>query len=142
MDTLILYSSRGNSAKKVADSILENLKQNAQIFCLNNNDIRAQSLNFSSLILVCPTYGDEELETDMEFFLINSDWNNHVNKFFSVCELGLYRGYTETSQGAGAIISNYLKSKGLFLHKKILSVDSIPLEDFSLIRKWSYGLYE
>ena len=141
MNTLILYSSRGNSAKKVAESISKNSNHKSKIFCLNNNEIKAQSLDFSYLILVCPTYGDEELESDMENFLINSDWNNHSNKLFSVCELGLYRGYTETSQGAGAIISKYLKSKGLLLHKKILSVDSIPLEDFTLIKKWSDGLY-
>jgi len=140
MDTIIIYASRGNSAKKVAESILENLSEKAQILCVNNNELKAQLLDFKSLIIVCPTYGDEELESDMESFLVSSDWKTHSGKIFSVCELGLYRGYTETAQGAGAIISNYLKSKGLVPHKNILSVDSIPLEDFSLIKKWSEGL--
>jgi flavodoxin len=141
-DNLILYASRGNSAKKVAEFLQENLNDNSQIICVNNNVIKAEDFNFSLLILVCPTYGDEELEADMENFLIKSNWNNHRGKYFTVCELGLYRGYLETCQGAGAIISNYLKSKGLLLHSNILSIDSIPLEDFSLIKKWSDALFE
>jgi len=140
METIILYASRGNSAKKVAECILQNLEYTAQIMCLNNNSITPNSLDFNYFIFVCPTYGDEELETEMEKFLISSDWKIHYGKFFSVCELGLYRGYLETTQGAGVIISKYLQSKGLVMHKNILSVDSIPLEDFTLIKTWSKGL--
>jgi flavodoxin len=142
IDNLILYASKGDSAKKVAEFLQDNLIDNSQIICVNNNVIKAEDFNFSLLILVCPTYGDEELETDMENFLIKSNWNNHRGKYFTVCELGLYRGYLETSQGAGILISNYLKLKGLLLRCNILSIDSMPLEDFSLIKKWSDALFE
>lgn len=136
MGKLLLYASRGNSAKKVADFLLGNFEDDSRIICVNNSNINARDLDFSLLILICPTYGDEELESDMEQFLINSDWTGHEGKYFAVCELGLYRGYLETAQGAGSIITNFLKSKGLLLRKKVLSVDSIPLEDFSLIKIW------
>jgi flavodoxin len=140
MDTVILYASRGNSAKKVAEFILKNLDHEAQIMCVNNKSLVPNPLDFDYFIFVCPTYGDEELEADMERFLISSDWKIHFGRFFSVCELGLYRGYLETNQGAGVIISKYLQSKGLIMHKNILSVDSIPLEDYTLIKTWSQGL--
>ena len=65
MNPLILYSSRGNSAKKVAEEVKYNLAVSSDIICLNNQKVKAEDLNFDFLILVCPTYGDEELETEM-----------------------------------------------------------------------------
>jgi hypothetical protein len=76
----------------------------------------------------------------MEDFLVQSDWKNHQKKNFTVCELGLYRGYLETEQGAGIVIKQYLLNKKLFFLGNLLSVDSIPLEDFSLIDKWSHKI--
>jgi flavodoxin len=140
MNYLIVYASRGNSAKKVAEVIRSDFQVKPEIICLNEKKITAERLKFDYLILICPTYGDEELETEMENFLIDSDWSLHVQKMFSVCELGLYRGYKETAQGAGLIIAKFLKAKGMILNQKIMSVDSIPLEDFSLITKWSKEL--
>lgn len=140
MKRLIIYASRGISAQRVAQAINENFINKFQIICVNNEEIDAQMLEFEHLILVCPTYGDEELETGMERFLINSNWNKHKSKKFSVCELGLYRGYEDVTQGAGRIICEFLKSKGLIMTTKLLSVDSIPLEDFSLINKWCNNL--
>jgi flavodoxin len=137
MDYFIVYASRGNSARKVAEAVRTNFLEMPDIICLNEVKITAENLKFDYLILICPTYGDEELETQMEKFLIDSDWSLHSNKLFSVCELGLYRGYKEIAQGAGRIIANFLQSKGMILNQRIMSVDSIPLEDFSLIFKWS-----
>ncbi|PXY44074.1 hypothetical protein DMB68_16680 [Flavobacterium hydrophilum] len=135
--TLIVFSSKGNSAKNSAFRILDNLNKETEILCLNDNFTLAQNLEFKNLILVCPTYGDEEMERRMEDFLVKSDWNNHQKKNFAICELGLYRGYLETEQGAGIIIKKYLLNKNLFFLGNLLSVDSIPLDDFSLIDKWS-----
>jgi flavodoxin len=140
MTIQLIYASRGSSAKRVAESISENIRCECKILCVNNIEIFAQNLIFDYLIVVCPTYGDEELESDMEDFLLKSNWDLHLNKKFSVCELGLYRGYKEINQGAGRIISNFLESKGLCIRGNILSVDSIPLEDFTLIEKWSKNL--
>ena len=140
MNRLLVFASKGNSARKVAEEIASNFSTQPDIICLNDKLIKAEDLYFDHLILVCPTYGDEELETEMENFLVESEWALHRNKEFSVCELGLYRGYLETAQGAGRIIANFLQSKGMILKHKIMSVDSIPLEDFSLIIKWSKEL--
>jgi flavodoxin len=140
MIVLIVYSSKGNSTRFVAEEISKSHDDNCEIYCLNNQRIRSENLRFDHLILVCPTYGDEELEIEMEKFLIESDWSNHNNKSFSVCELGLYRGYADTSQGAGKIISRYLKEKNLCRKGVIYSVDSIPLGDLSLVKKWSKSL--
>lgn len=139
---VIVFSSKGNSAKTVAMQILKNSNDNVEILNLNENFILAQNFVFDFLILVCPTYGDEELEITMENFLVQSDWSIHENKKFAVCELGLYRGYKETQLGAGIIIINFLNHKNLSLIGNLLSLDSLPLVDFTLINKWSSNLSE
>jgi flavodoxin len=139
-NALIVFSSKGNSARSIALRIHANLGNTAEILCLNDSFILAEELDFKHLILVCPTYGDEEMERTMENFLVHSEWGKHGGKKFAVAELGLYRGYIETEQGAGIIIRNYLSSKNLVFCGAMLSVDSIPLEDFSLIDQWSKKL--
>ena len=137
MKAVIIYSSKGNSTKQVALSIKANIRYESTLINLYDCDIKSENIDFDLLVLVCPTYGDEELEIKMEQFLILSDWSKHKSKKIAVCELGLYRGYKETSLGAGKIIFEFLKSKGLKTETKILSIDSLPLEDFLLIEKWS-----
>lgn len=137
---IIIFSSKGNSAKNAAYRIFENFDEEANILSLNEDFVLAENLDFERIILVCPTYGDEEMERSMEDFLVKSNWEKHQNKIFSVCELGLYRGYMETEQGAGVLIRKYLINQGLVACGILLSVDSIPLEDFSLIDKWSQNI--
>lgn len=133
---IIIFSSKGNSAKNIAYRILDNFGRQANILSLNEDFILAENLEFERIILVCPTYGDEEMERSMEDFLVKSNWEKHKSKIFSVCELGLYRGYLETEQGAGVLIRKYLSNQGLVSFGALLSIDSIPLEDFSLVDKW------
>lgn len=139
---VIVFSSKGNSTKTVAMQICKNSNDSVEIINLNENFILAQNFDFDFLILVCPTYGDEELEITMENFLVKSDWNGHENKKFAVCELGLYRGYKETQLGAGVIIVNFLNHKKLSLIGNLLSLDSLPFVDFTLLNKWSSNLSE
>jgi flavodoxin len=136
MKFVVIYASRGNSAKLVGESICDNLQSETLLICVNGINIDADELEFDHLFLVCPTYGDEELEIEMELFLTRSNWFRHKMASFSVCEIGLYRGYLETAMGAGKIISDFLSSKGLIRKGNVLSVESMPLNNFSLISKW------
>jgi flavodoxin len=140
MKVVVIYASRGNSAKVISEYIKDSLQLEALLVCVNGNNIDAAELDFDHLILVCPTYGDEELEIEMELFLTRSNWFRHKNSSFSVCELGLYRGYLETTMGAGKIISDFLISKGLVRKGSLLSVETMPINSFLLINKWVKGL--
>lgn len=136
MNVIIVYASKGQSGKKVAEEIKLNLPFDSQIICLNNNSKLAEDIFFDWIFLVSPTYGDGELEISMERFLVNSDWKQHVNKKYSVCELGLYRGYEQRTMGAGVLIDQYLFQAGLKKKGQILSIDSVPLDSLDLVLKW------
>ncbi len=134
---MIVFTSKGNTAEKVANHIKSRTELfSSDVLNLNTHAAPAQELSFSNLLLICPNYGDAELETGMEQFLVSSDWTIHKQKYFAVCELGLYRGYEDVSMGAGGIIKNYLEDAGLNFMGPMLSLDSIPLEDFDLINTW------
>jgi flavodoxin len=133
---IIVYASKGRSGKIIAQEIKARLSYESNIICLNENEVNSEDLSFDWLILVSPTYGDAELEIGMEKFLTRSSWLVSVNRYFSVCELGLYRGYDQKSMGAGSIIDKFLTDHGLIRRGNILSIDSVPLQNLSLIEKW------
>jgi flavodoxin len=132
---MIIYASKGNSAKLVAERIYDNLNSETPIVNLYSH-FRLVDQMINKLIFVSPTYGDEELEEKVEDFLINSNWLKYKKLSFYVCELGLYRGYVEPHFGSGNIIIKYLNAKELEFKPPLLSVDSMPLNDFSLIDQW------
>jgi flavodoxin len=136
MKVLIVYASKGHSGKRVAEEIKSNLDMDSKIVCLNEERVHAQDSSFDWIFLVSPTYGDAEVEMAMENFLVNSNWNTHCGKNYSVCELGLYRGYEERTMGAGILIDQFLVKAGLERRGQILSLDSVPLNTLELVSKW------
>lgn len=132
----IIFSSKGNSAKKVAVHIRNEINENSFIVNISDDFRLVETLEFNQLVLISPTYGDEELEETMEKFLIESNWDSHKGKDLFICELGLYRGYEITKQGAGQLIKSYLTQKELIPRGEIMSIDSLPLENYELINTW------
>jgi flavodoxin len=136
MRVLIVYASKGQSGKKIAEEIKSYIDVESVIVCLNEEIIQAQNKSFDWIFLVSPTYGDAEVEIAMENFLVKSNWSVHSGKNYSVCELGLYRGYEQRSMGAGIVIDQYLFEAGLVRRGQILSIDSVPLKSLDLVSKW------
>jgi flavodoxin len=121
----VLYFSKGGSSLKVAESF--------GLPLVNVND--APDLNkYNALIVVCPTYGDEELPPEMEDFLIKL---KITNKKYAVCELGNRFGH-EGEEGFGAaIIIEYFLNKLNWKKIDRLSLDSVPDIDWSDLKKWT-----
>ncbi len=140
MNALVVFASKGLSAKQVAGYIAEKLI--CPMIHLNTDFILAEKLIFQNLILVSPTYGDAELEMSMENFLVNSKWSIHHGKSFSVCEMGLYRGYQESTMGSGMTISTKLSTEGLNRRGYLLSIDSVPFKNelYSHVDNWINSL--
>lgn len=78
--------------------------------------------NYQNLIIICPTYGDEELPIVMEDYLLSLD----CIKNFAVCELGNYYGYDDYTFGAARIIRGILLNKGWHEFYPSGSVDTLP----------------
>ena len=130
---LVIYHSQKDKsntfkvAKKI--SILLNIK-NKKIGSFNFN-------KYNFFIIVCATYGDEELPFEVEDFLENL---SILNKKYCICELGNYFGTKEKEFGAAKIIEdklNYLKWEKVH---KTLSLDTVPNIRHNELEKWIFKL--
>ena len=83
MFEVVLYYSKGGKAKKVAEFF--------KLPILNIlNALNDKYLDrYSNIIIVCPTYGDEELPLEVEDCLLKLKIKN---KNYAICELGNFFG--------------------------------------------------
>lgn len=92
---------------------------------------------YENIIIVCPTYGDEELPFEMEDFLLNL---KTIKKSFAVCELGNFFGHEKEFGAANIIRFELEKRKWKCLDS--LSLDSVPEIDWISLKKWKKKLSE
>lgn len=135
MRTAIIYgSSHGKTAKVVAE-VVQYLNTHVDVYNTkefkNPDVLRAYDL----LLFFSPTYGDEELQEDMESFLRRFE-QDLSGRYFAICELGSYYGYDDFSFGAMRIIRRHLlKLNGQELCEP-LSLDSFPRINWRHLLDW------
>jgi flavodoxin len=141
-DLIVFFSSRGNQAKNVALEVLHhiglplnNLIDVSLIDCVDN-------LDFDYAIFICPTYGDEELEINMERFIVALKSKEVPSRSFSVIELGLYRGYDVTTMGAARLVSSWLRHICWIERVPSLSLDSVNNDFFIVLKNWLNKYYK
>ena len=140
MKTVVLYGSSYGSTRMVVKK-LEHLVD----FPFDSFDVKklkdSSSLDKYELFLFfSPTYGNEELQPDMERFIISFK-PDMSNKYYAICELGNYYGY-DSDFGAMKIIRYHLEK---LLGKELispLSMDSLPKKDWKALDKWCGKLNE
>jgi flavodoxin len=141
MKTIILYGSTRGSTERVVKALSKYLSFSYEVRnvkLLQNSDVLNQ---YDLLIFFAPTYGDEELQDDMENFL--SICNNDLSgKFYAICELGNYYGYDDFSFGAMRIISHKLDILNAKQFIQPLSMDSLPKKDWDALERWCFLLNE
>jgi len=89
---------------------------------------------YDVFLFFCPTYGNEELQQDMERFIIDFKLDMS-SKYYAICELGNYYGY-EADFGAMKIIRHHLEK---LCGKELvspLSMDSLPKKDWKAFATW------
>ncbi len=135
---LVVFSSRGNSAKVVAEKVSECLEC-PSVWLREGAGVYEPHPHTGYFIFVCPTYGDGELDLATESFLLSVDWRLFTGRNYSICELGLYRGYQEVALGAGEILDVYLKQQGMVRRGRILSVDSVGWREewLGVVESWA-----
>lgn len=89
------------------------------------------------LILLCPSYGDEEHEEHFEDFLHSQDWRPAAGMRFAFCELGVYTGYEEFGHGLLPMVYQLLEKNGLTELVPSLALDSVPITDWSAVDAWA-----
>lgn len=89
---------------------------------------------YETFLFFAPTYGNEELQLDMERFIIAFKLDLS-NKRYAICELGNYYGY-ETDFGAMRILRYHLdRLCGTELISP-LSLDTLPKKDWQAFTRW------
>lgn len=92
--------------------------------------------NESCLVLLCPTYGDAELQDEFEEFLLKYDWTLCAGTPFAFCELGIYTGYEDFGHGLAGIVCSILQRHGLYELVPPLAIDAVPITDWHLVDVW------
>ena len=91
MKTALLYASSHGRTKKVLTEALELLDVEPDVFNVKDGVDQGRLEEYDLLIFFCPTYGDEELQDDMENFIADFDLEL-AGKQFAICELGNFYG--------------------------------------------------
>ena len=125
MNIVILYAStHGKTAKVVAETV-QHLNAPAEMFDVRSVESAERLAGYDLYLFFAPTYGDEELQIDMERFLLRCELDL-AGKYFAICELGSYYGYEDFSFGTKRILRKYLLEwHGTELCEP-LSLDSFP----------------
>lgn len=141
MKTALYYASfnpKGSSAV-IVDRLKEKL-----LFPVDGKNVvdlpKAEDMaNYDFYIFLVATYGDQELQDDIEKYLI-SIHQDLTGKKFAICELGNYYGYDDYSFGSGKIIESHLVSKNAAARVPIASIDTLPKIDWQAIDRWVIAL--
>lgn len=135
MKTAIVYGSTHGRTAKVTDTIARELKMPPDIFRAKEITDAAVFEPYDLLLFCCPTYGDEELQVDMEDFLLRVELKL-AGKLFAICELGSYYGYDDFSFGAMRVIRGRLLEAGGTEVCQPLSLDSFPKVNWDHLLTW------
>jgi len=135
MKAAILYASSHGRTRKVLGEVLQHLALRPDVYDVKEGMAQDRLADYDLLVFLCPTYGDEELQEDMENFLDAFTLDLH-GKRFAICELGNYYGYDDFSFGAMRIIRARLLQLGGKELCEPLSLDSFPKTAWGHLSDW------
>lgn len=135
MKALLLYGSTNGRTRKTVNTAVQRLALKPDVVNVKEPPSTEQISAYDLLLIFCPTYGDEELQTDMEDFI--KDFSlDLTGKRFVICELGNYYGYEDFSLGAMPILRRRLLGLGAQELCSPLSLDSFPRLEESHLHRW------
>jgi flavodoxin len=133
---MIICATVSGTTARVAERLARRLGE-TQVADLKTADPAHMQIAGPYLVLLCPTYGDQELEPGFERFLMQWDWHSHRGLRFAFGELGIYTGYEEFGHGLIPMVYSILRSNGLRELVPPLSLDSMPLTDWVKLDAWA-----
>ncbi len=135
MKTGILYGSCHGRTRKVVEHVRARLAVEVDVHDAKEVADPAALAMYDILFVFCPTYGDEELQPDIESFLLRFD-TRLDGRLFTVCELGNYYGYDDYTFGALRIIRSHWVALGARELCGPLSLDSLPQVPWGHLDRW------
>jgi flavodoxin I len=135
MRALVIYgSSRGNT-RLVVNRLSEKLDFYIDIAEVSTLLDPNKIMEYDLLLFFASTWGDGELQIDMENFFIRHLINLN-GKPYAICELGNYYGYDDFTFGAAYILKNLLEKWNGYELVESFSMDSFPLKDWNSLARW------
>lgn len=137
---VVLYASSHGSTRAVVKRLATMVR--FSVDCFDVKDLKDWSSldHYQAFLFVSPTYGNEELQPDMEKFIVNFKLDMS-RKQYAICELGNYYGF-DSDFGAMRIIRYHVeKLCGTELISP-LSMDSLPKKDWKALATWCGKLNE
>jgi flavodoxin len=128
MKTVVLYASSHGSTRRVVKKLAETLKFSFDCFDVKSLADSSSMDQYDVFLFFSPTYGNEELQQDMEKFIVDFKLDMS-HKYYAICELGNYYGY-EVDFGAMKIIRHHLEKLCGTELVTPLSMDSLPKKDW------------
>lgn len=141
MKIAIVYGTSHKTTQKIVNKLSQWWRFDYSVFNVADFPNAESLATFDLLVFVCPTYGDEELQEDMERFLVGSDFRLDKVKYV-ICETGNYYGYDNFSFGAMNIIEDRLLSLGASKYCQGLSLDTLPRVSWHVLERWALSLNE
>lgn len=133
---MVIFSTVGGTTRKVAKRIAARI---GDTVCVDAQTARATppASDDSCVVLLCPAYGDEELEDHFESLLLEWNWSALSGNSFAFCEIGIYTGYEDFGHGLARMVRQKLHAHGLRELVPPLSVDAVPISDWAMIDAWA-----
>ena len=139
MKAALLYGSSYGKTRKVIAEFLARLCLRPEVFDVKLRPTADKLAAYELFMFFAPTYGDEELQDDMEDFIVRSGFDP-AGKHFVICELGNYYGYDNYAFGAMPILRKWLLQNNGREFFTPLSLDSYPKVHWEHLRDWTNQL--
>ena len=136
MKVALLFSSQHGRTRKAVQEALPHLAPAPEVFDVKESPPAEKIQSCDVLLVFSPTYGDEELQQDMEDFLRGFS-ANLAGRRFALCELGNYGGYDDFSFGAAHILRRRLRELGATELCSALSLDAMPRIQWEHLHQWA-----
>ena len=135
MKALLVFGSTGGNTRTVAHRIQSFLKFPIDVVDVASVKDVDVFLNYDFVLFFASTWGDGELQIDMEDFFVNFS-PNLLGRQYAICELGNYYGYDDFEFGALEIMKHYLLRTGGNELAPPFCMDSLPHKDWAGLQRW------
>jgi flavodoxin len=135
MKGLVLYGSSTGNTRRVVSRLPEYLQFPVDIFDISTVMDAALLMQYDLLLFFASTWGDGELQADMEAFFVRQQIDLQ-GKPYAICELGNYYGYDDFEFGALRIMQHQLNLWRGCEFAEPFSMDSLPRKDWDGFTRW------
>ncbi len=135
MKGLIVFGSTRGNTRTVAGRVPGMLEIAVDVMDVKNIGSTELLAAYDILVFFASTWGDGELQADMEDFLARHPLQLG-GKPYAICELGNYYGYDDFEYGAMRIMRHYLEQGGGTEFVEPFSMDSMPRKDWDGLERW------